>query len=234
MDQETRAAAPPSSPLPGQSPPKFTNRLRRAGRVLGLCLLACVLALSVVVAGSLVALRSESVQGWLTDKINTAMQAAPQGEAAPAIRARITHLSGPLPFAFALGVELYDADGLWLRLPACSARWDWQALPGALRLAFVRVDSAELLRLPTLPQAATVPPPAPPLTEAGLRASLADAQRALGALPGWLPKQKLNLGLDLQGGSYLLLEVDTQALRDQHDTGDDDRYLGRHLWASPI
>jgi preprotein translocase subunit SecD len=25
------------------------------------------------------------------------------------------------------------------------------------------------------------------------------------AMPGWLPKQKLNLGLDLQGGSYLLL-----------------------------
>lgn len=38
-------------------------------------------------------------------------------------------------------------------------------------------------------------------------------QRSLDALPGWLPKQKLNLGLDLQGGSYLLLEVDTQALR---------------------
>ena len=32
-------------------------------------------------------------------------------------------------------------------------------------------------------------------------------------LPGWLPKQTLNLGLDLQGGSYLLLEVDTAALR---------------------
>jgi SecD/SecF fusion protein len=33
------------------------------------------------------------------------------------------------------------------------------------------------------------------------------------ALPGFLPKQTLNLGLDLQGGSYLLLEVDTAALR---------------------
>ena len=32
-------------------------------------------------------------------------------------------------------------------------------------------------------------------------------------LPGFLPKQALNLGLDLQGGSYLLYEVDTQALR---------------------
>lgn len=32
-------------------------------------------------------------------------------------------------------------------------------------------------------------------------------------LPKFLPKQVLNLGLDLQGGSYLLYEVDTQALR---------------------
>src|SRR6188474_520274 len=35
----------------------------------------------------------------------------------------------------------------------------------------------------------------------------------LAALPAWMPHQKLNLGLDLQGGSYLLLEVDTNALR---------------------
>jgi len=32
-------------------------------------------------------------------------------------------------------------------------------------------------------------------------------------LPAFLPKKTLNLGLDLQGGSYLLLEVDTNALR---------------------
>jgi preprotein translocase subunit SecD len=33
------------------------------------------------------------------------------------------------------------------------------------------------------------------------------------SLPGFLPKNTLNLGLDLQGGSYLMLEVDTAALR---------------------
>ncbi|HEV2363436.1 MAG TPA: protein translocase subunit SecD [Caulobacteraceae bacterium] len=33
-----------------------------------------------------------------------------------------------------------------------------------------------------------------------------------GALPSFLPQGRLNLGLDLQGGSYLLLEVDTDAL----------------------
>ena len=31
-------------------------------------------------------------------------------------------------------------------------------------------------------------------------------------LPDWLPKRQITLGLDLQGGSYLLLEVDTNAL----------------------
>jgi preprotein translocase subunit SecD len=37
-------------------------------------------------------------------------------------------------------------------------------------------------------------------------------QKTLDAMPAWLPHQKLNLGLDLQGGSYLLYEVDTEAL----------------------
>ncbi len=32
------------------------------------------------------------------------------------------------------------------------------------------------------------------------------------ALPPFLPKQTVNLGLDLRGGSYLLLEADLKAL----------------------
>jgi len=43
--------------------------------------------------------------------------------------------------------------------------------------------------------------------------ALSPAQRA--ALPGWLPKPTLNLGLDLQGGSYLLLQVDVEAMREK-------------------
>jgi preprotein translocase subunit SecD len=35
----------------------------------------------------------------------------------------------------------------------------------------------------------------------------------VGSLPGFLPNARLNLGLDLQGGSYLLYEIDTQALQ---------------------
>ena len=40
-------------------------------------------------------------------------------------------------------------------------------------------------------------------------------QATLDGLPSWLPHQKVNLGLDLQGGSYLLLEVDTNALTNE-------------------
>src|SRR5512147_1334048 len=34
-------------------------------------------------------------------------------------------------------------------------------------------------------------------------------------IPTWLPHKTLNLGLDLRGGSHLLLEVDTASLRRQ-------------------
>lgn len=45
---------------------------------------------------------------------------------------------------------------------------------------------------------------------------LTEQQRA--QLPAFMPKQALNLGLDLQGGSYLLLEVDTSALQTERLT----------------
>ncbi|MFN4088750.1 MAG: protein translocase subunit SecD [Alphaproteobacteria bacterium] len=38
------------------------------------------------------------------------------------------------------------------------------------------------------------------------------AGRSLEGLPAWLPVQKINLGLDLQGGSHLLLEVEVDAV----------------------
>ncbi|WP_420469716.1 protein translocase subunit SecD [Brevundimonas sp. FT23042] len=52
---------------------------------------------------------------------------------------------------------------------------------------------------------------------------LTQAQRD--ALPGWVPKSTLNLGLDLQGGSYLLLEVDVPAMREKRlsNLGEDAR-----------
>ena len=45
------------------------------------------------------------------------------------------------------------------------------------------------------------------------------------AMPAWLPHSGVNLGLDLQGGSYLLLEVDVPAMREKRLTnlGEDAR-----------
>jgi SecD/SecF fusion protein len=37
-------------------------------------------------------------------------------------------------------------------------------------------------------------------------------QSTLAQLPGWVPKQQVTLGLDLRGGSHLVLEVDARAL----------------------
>jgi preprotein translocase subunit SecD len=38
------------------------------------------------------------------------------------------------------------------------------------------------------------------------------SRRAADSLPGWLPHKQISLGLDLQGGSHLLLEVETQSV----------------------
>lgn len=41
------------------------------------------------------------------------------------------------------------------------------------------------------------------------------SREAAEALPSWLPNRQINLGLDLQGGSHLLLEVNTKAVVDE-------------------
>lgn len=44
------------------------------------------------------------------------------------------------------------------------------------------------------------------------------SERTLAGIPDWLPNKQISLGLDLQGGSHLLLEVDTDAvLRERLD-----------------
>ena len=40
------------------------------------------------------------------------------------------------------------------------------------------------------------------------------SRQTLDQLPGFLPKDQLTLGLDLQGGSYILLEIDKKSLKD--------------------
>ncbi len=48
-----------------------------------------------------------------------------------------------------------------------------------------------------------------------------DAQ--LASLPGWITPRKMSLGLDLRGGSYLLIEVDVRSvIRDRHESTKDE------------
>ena len=54
-------------------------------------------------------------------------------------------------------------------------------------------------------------------------------QSVLDLLPGWVPKKTMTLGLDLQGGSHILLQVDRQDLIDERlqATRDDIRTMLR-------
>ena len=44
-------------------------------------------------------------------------------------------------------------------------------------------------------------------------------EKALSGAPNWIPHKKINLGLDLQGGSHLLLEVETLAVVEERLNG---------------
>jgi preprotein translocase subunit SecD len=45
------------------------------------------------------------------------------------------------------------------------------------------------------------------------------SQKNLDSLPSWFPRDQVNLGLDLQGGSHLLLEVDLEVVLNEHLEG---------------
>ena len=199
-------SAPVGPPASGPArPPVRPRAWWRIWRVLWRALAGLVLLLALVAVGAVLALRSPAVQGWLVERINAALDrpvtldagsvpppgAPAEAPAAPeGLRVRITSLAGPLPFGAQLGLELYDGQGLWLRVPSVRFVWDWQALPGALRIAELRVQNATLLRRPQLPPGPP-PEPTPPLTEAGLRQLLGQAVRAAAQLPGWLPQVRL-------------------------------------------
>lgn len=184
---------------PGQGVPPPDSAISRSGRrsrariVAWRALAALVLVPVILVVLVLAALRQEGVQGWLAERINAAL-AVPEdrADAAEALGTgvRITHLSGPLPFGMAAGLEFFDAQGVWLRLPDSRLEWDWRALPAVLRLKAVSVSRAELLRLPL------TPPPAgqasPPLTGEDMRNLLADIERTVRGLPGWLPSVRVD------------------------------------------
>jgi preprotein translocase subunit SecD len=42
------------------------------------------------------------------------------------------------------------------------------------------------------------------------------SRATLDSLPGWVPQKQIHLGLDLQGGSYLLIEVGLDEVFEDH------------------
>ncbi|WP_297671839.1 translocation/assembly module TamB domain-containing protein [uncultured Desulfovibrio sp.] len=193
MTGETTAAAAQAENLsltaPKPQPPRPPRNMWR--RVLRWCRrgLAGLLALALVLLGAtLVALRSAGVQAWLAESVNAALQPVPGQPAG--IWARVTRLSGPLPFGAEAGLELCDSTGVWLRAPVVSLDWKLGALPGAAHLS-LRLSDATLLRLPETDPSPPEPPSAP-LDEQALRHMLGDVTRALHGLPGWLPEVRLD------------------------------------------
>ncbi|MFD1379394.1 hypothetical protein [Fodinicurvata halophila] len=45
------------------------------------------------------------------------------------------------------------------------------------------------------------------------------SRQMLDSLPDWVPNEQINLGLDLQGGSHLLLEVDVDSVFEEQLEG---------------
>ena len=189
--QEERPASPatqsPSAVQDGHSgrpkrPKRRTRWLRRA--------LAALLALLLTALGGLAyVLRSESGQAWLTKTVNAALESSLRESG---LHARLTRLSGPLPFACSFGLEVADARGVWLTAPENSFAWDWRALPGVVRIAAIRSVDPALSRLPDLPSDPEPSVPRQPLTVESLRAALGEAARALNDLPAWLPEVRLD------------------------------------------
>ena len=172
----------------GTSRPPRSGRSGRWTRWLR-CILAGLLGLLLAASAGLVwVLRSESGQAWLLETVNATLESSLRESG---LRARLTRLSGPLPFACSFGLEVADAHGVWLTAPENSFDWDWRALPGTVRITAVRSVNPALTRLPDLPPGPESAPQ-PPLTVESLRLMLGDATRALNDLPGWLPAVRLD------------------------------------------
>ncbi|MBO4300888.1 MAG: translocation/assembly module TamB [Desulfovibrio sp.] len=147
-----------------------------------------VLLVFVLLGVTLTALRSDSVQTWLLEYANGALQ-PPLGQPA-GLWARIIRLSGPLPFGFDAALECHDGNGVWLRAPKVTFDWRLAALPQTVLIS-MELEDAELLRLPEAVPA-TQGPPAEPMDEAGLRCLMGDILRSLHSLPDWLPEARLD------------------------------------------
>ena len=146
-------------------------RRRRWVKRAGLGLAAGLVVLLLAVWGALFWLGSEAGGRFLQETAITLLHKA-------GIEARLGALRGPVPSALELdGLELADAEGVWLTLEKARLRLDLPALLSwQLHCTELRVEGLRVLRAPLLPQAPE--DSAPP--EEG---TFLDMTR----WPGWLP-----------------------------------------------
>lgn len=128
--------------------------------------------------------QSGSGQQWLTAKANGLLAPA---EGKPGYK--ITLLNGSIPADFTLGIEAYDAKGLWLSAPDIRFVWLWRELPKTLHIQCLTVNGVDMARLPEFPLAPPEPEeqPSPPLTLQDVQKLLADAASFLQQPHWYLP-----------------------------------------------
>lgn len=179
----------PGAPQPAPAAPRKKRRSLLLRVLAGACkALALLLLLSVLGAAAALVwvCQSGSGQAWLLETANNFLD-NPADRGRPGLRFRLTALSGTLPFDMRIGLEAYDAEGLWLSAPDNHLLWNWRELPGSVSISALRLENAVLERLPQMPQETAPPEPDKPLALADIRSLLGQAAAFLAAKPWWLP-----------------------------------------------
>ncbi|MCR5563481.1 MAG: translocation/assembly module TamB [Desulfovibrio sp.] len=167
----------------GKRPPRRGGRLGRLAKWTLGGLFGLVFFVALALTAAFGWLRTDSASRYAEDMINETLVTAlaPLG-----LSARVTKLTGPLPFTFSAALEVSDGKGVFLTVPQADYDLVLSGLPGELRLTNLRVLRPVLSRLPELPPS-PAEPPSPPMTQSRLRALLDEVENRVRELPADLP-----------------------------------------------
>lgn len=130
--------------------------------------------------------QTDGGRAWIMETANKALE-LPAGQEGMGFK--ITKLSGSLPFDFHLGIDAFDAGGVWLSAPDNSFTLNWREIPGKVHISALKLNNVDLQRLPVLPpDTSPPPPPAKPFELADLQKILAQAADFLGKEHWWMPE----------------------------------------------
>lgn len=174
------------------------------------------------------ALQTASGQGWLTRQINRALE---ESLADQGFSAKITSLSGSLPFSFFFALEIADRNGTWLLAPDNEFHWSWRDLPQSIHIPTISFNDVILERLPHVPAAKPVQKTGP-IDLPGLQEQLGKLGRSFFDASAWLPAVHIDnfsinrLGInrsilngDTGGAGYILANLRSSLAGDLHGLG---------------